>query len=106
MKVLDVDVYISLESNILERDKIKLRKSNRDYYHDHMAKMKDNEHAKIITELEKRLKDIAKKIEYEWKIGCKEGDGKNDKKKEEGEKTKTRKKTEVKLYKHRAYGYK
>ena len=69
-----------------------------------MEKRKNNDHEKIRTELEKRFKDIDRKIEYGSHIGCKEGDGKHDVKKDGDEKTKKRKNNEVKLCKYTAYG--
>ena len=59
MKVLYVDVYISLELYLLERDKIKLRKRIREHKHSNIAKRKDTEHTKIRQELEKRFKNSA-----------------------------------------------
>ena len=49
----------------------------------------------IRTELEKIFRDINKNIEYGSQISCKEGDDKNDEKKEGDEKTKMRNKNEV-----------
>ena len=69
-----------------------------------MVERKDNDHANIITELEKRFKDIAKNTNYGSHISCNEGDSKPDEKKEGDEKTKKRKKDDVKLCKHRDYG--
>ena len=82
MKLLDVYIYISLDSHLLERDKIKFRNMISEHDHAHMAKIKDKDHAKIRTELEKRFKNITKNMEYGSHIGCKEGDGKSDEKKE------------------------
>ena len=84
MNALEVGIDIYLESHLFERDNIKLRKSISENDHAHMAKRKDNEHAKVRTELEKMFKDIAKNMEYGSHIGYKEGDRKPDEKKERG----------------------
>ena len=68
-----------------------------------MEKRTDNEHVKIRKELEKTFNDISKHMDYVSQIGCKEGDGKPDKENDGDDKTEKRKKTEVKLCKHRAY---
>ena len=81
MKILEVDIDISLDVHLLKCDKIKLRKSIMEHDHAHMATRKDTEHAKIRTELG-FLKDIAKNMEYGSQICYKEDDGKNDEKKE------------------------
>ena len=103
MNTLHVDVSISLKLQQLQCDKIILRNILREHDHANIAKRKNNEHIKIRKDLEKRFKDIAKNVEYGSQIGCKEGDGKPDEKKEGGEKIKKRKKTDVKIRKHRAY---
>ena len=58
MKVLEVDIDTSLDSRLLERDKVKLRKIISEHDHVHMARIKDKEHPEIRTELEKRFKNI------------------------------------------------
>ena len=63
MKALDMDICISLDLNMLERDMIKLRKSIRDYNHANMAKRNNNDYSNIITELEERFKDISKNMD-------------------------------------------
>ena len=73
-----------------------MRNSIREHDHENMAKRKDNEHTKIRTDYEKRLKDIAKSMEYGSHIDCYAGNGKPDEKKEGGEKTKKRNNTETK----------
>ena len=64
MKVLDVDTDTYLESHLLEHGEIKLRKSIRDHDHSTTTKGKDNEHVKIRIELDKRIKNITKNMEY------------------------------------------
>ena len=98
MKVSEVDIDISL----LQRDKIKQRKINRENDHAHMAKRKDKENAKIRTELDKMFNYITNNMEYGSQIGYKEDDGKPDEKKE-GDEKKKRKKNVVKWRKYRAY---
>ena len=88
MKILKVDIDIFLESHLLERGKIKLRHSIREHDHVHFSKRKDNNHAKIRTELEKRKKDFIKNMDYGSQIVFKESAGKPDEKKEGGEKKK------------------
>ena len=57
-----VDVHIFLKLRILECDKIKLRKSIREHDHKNMAKSKDDEHVKIIKELEIRFKGFRRNL--------------------------------------------
>ena len=65
MNALEVDTLISLELHLLERDKIELRKSIRKHDHASMVKRKDNDHASIRKELEKRVQ-VSPKI---WNMG-------------------------------------
>ena len=104
MKSLGMDIHTSLEIHLLQLGKIKLQNNIRVNNCVNMAKGKNNEYAKIRTQLENIFKYIAKNMEYGSQIVCKVGVGKPTKKKDGGD-TKKRKKTNVKLCKHRVYSY-
>ena len=108
LKGLDVDIEPSIEEYLLQKDKDKLRKYNRDHNHVNMAKRKRKEHEQLRKELDLRYKNIAKNMEYSPMVGCNAMIGdKGDKKKKSGRARvcgDTRGKTVRRECKHRLYG--
>ena len=96
MKELQMEVSPNFESHLLNLDKRKVSKFIGEHSKRQKTKRKKREHEKLRTELDRRFKDVAKKLEYGSKIGCSGND----------ESPKPKQKQAITVCNHASYGYK
>ena len=70
MKELQMDISPHFEAYLLQRDERKVSKFNREHTRRQKTMRKKREHEKLRKELDRRVKDVAKNLEYSSMVGC------------------------------------